>query len=167
MIGHRIGPEDGFFILHLKIPELELVPVALEHIFRMAKVGVWRNVHRIEVNGGCRHIDLDITTRFKLQLFAGRQLQHKFLDKCGDVIVGNHFTLPLLDSKYFVWYANVKILLDLDLATKPYMTFLFGTGQVAHLSWKDISTSTFHYTLAHGTSAAAAAGRRKKYFFVR
>ena len=62
MVGHGVGPEEHFGILHLEVPKLELVPLRLKLVGLLAQTRVSGNVKVLVVNLYGGHVNLDVAT---------------------------------------------------------------------------------------------------------
>ena len=118
MVGHGVCPEQGFRILHLKIPKLELIPLRLKLVGLLAQTRVRRNVKVFIVNLHCGHVNLDITTGQEVEALPVGKLYHKLLDEGSHVVVRNYLTFPLFDAKDLFGHLNLHVVLDFYLAAQ-------------------------------------------------
>ena len=162
MIGHRVGPNDGFFVGHLQIPQTELIPFALEGIRVLVVLRVGCDVDVLVVDYGFRHVHLDVATGLKVQRFTFRQTNDKLLDERGDVVVRNHLALPLLDAEHFFGDLDLHVLFDLHLATQAPVVSDFFTGEM-RLFCRQNGPATFTYLASALDTgpAATACGRQE------
>ena len=164
LVSHRVRAEERLRVLHLEVPQLELVPLALEFIGLFAEARVRRDVHVFVVHFNGRNVNLDVATRQEVEVLALGELDDEFLDERRHVVVRNHFALPLLDAEDLVGHLDLHVVLDLHLATKaPVVSDLLAVEET-RFGRKDFTSALEDLALAHATGSATAAGRGKEYF---
>ncbi|CAI8245033.1 MAG: Uncharacterised protein [Flavobacteriia bacterium] len=162
VIRHRIRTELRLIVLHLKVPQSEFVPLSLELIRTCWIVWMRSDVHVLEFDIDLGHVDLNVSTGLEVHAFAFGELDHEFLDKRGDIVIGNHFALPLLDAEDLLRHLDLHIVLHLDLtAQTPVFSDLLACEKTC-FSGEDLSSALVDLTFTHAAGSSATTGRRKE-----
>ena len=162
VVCHRIGAHQRLRVHHFQVPQPEFVPLALEglRVFVVLRVSGDVNVLVLHRNG--RHIDLDVASRFELEVLAFWELHHKLLDERGDVVIRKHRALPLLDAEDFFRNLDFHVLADLHLATETPVCGDFFAREVRQFCREDVPTAGRDLALALHTGATATACGRQE-----
>ena len=110
IVGHGIGACDRLAHLRNNPPKLVLIPFVPVLFFdiKLAEAQLVR-----------RALDLNIAAGLEVDIFAGRNFQHQFLDKRCHVAVRADRALPFLHIENLGIDMNLHVLLDRHLATQP------------------------------------------------
>ena len=91
-------------------------------------------------------------------MLALGQCDDKFLDEGGDVVIGDDGAVPLLDAKDGLRYADLHIVLHLDLAGEAPVILDLLAGEVGHLGGEDLASALHHLAAALTAGALTSAG---------
>ena len=83
-----------------------------------------RFIDIVHVDGGevhviFRNVDLDVFTRFEVEVLSCRKLDSKLLDEGCNVLVGDDFAFEFLYTEGRFRNGDLEVVLDLDLAAEP------------------------------------------------
>ncbi len=93
-------------------------------------------------------------------MFPFRNGQFQFLDKGGDVIVGNNSTFPFLDAEDLFRQLDGHVLTYRHLTSQPFTFTGFAFAQVVHFCWQYIAATgkNLAAALTAGTTATTGGG---------
>ena len=158
MVGHGVSPENRLVVLHFQAPHVELVPLRAELVGLTAHTRVSGNIDVFEIDIDDRHVDLDVSARFEIEVFPFRQAHDEFLDKGRHVVVRHHFALPFFDAEDLFRHADLHVLANFDLAGQSLVFGHFAARQMVQLGGQHVAAAIVDMAFAHGAGSAAAAG---------
>src|SRR3990167_7177226 len=139
----------------LQVPKLVIVPIGPVFVFN-------DKILKADVMGWDIH--LNIAAGLEVQILSRRQIEDQLLDERGDVTVGTHRAIELLNMKDLIRDMDLQIVTYLDLAGQAVMLFLHLAVNVPGLRRQDMPAALQDLDFALGARPAAAARRRDEYF---
>ena len=114
--------------MHDKVEHVELLPVF--NIFLI-------DLNILIVDVAFRDIDLDITARLELKVFAFREFDNKLFDEGSHVTVAHHFAFPFLDTEDLRVDGNLHVFAHFHLAAEAPVVELFFSAEETCLGRED------------------------------
>ena len=116
------------------------------------------NVKIFVIDGVRWCLDLDVSTRFKVNVFAFRQFKNQFFNERRNVIVGAHGAFPLFGFEGLFRDLYFHVLFNRDLARKTTAFARHFFIDVTFFSFQQVSAacSDFHQALRTGPAATAS-----------
>ena len=91
-------------------------------------------------------------------MLSFREFHDELLDEGGDVVVGYHFTFPLLDAERRVGDLDLHVFLDLDLASEPPVFAYLLPVEETYFGRQDCPAAFKYLAFALSAASFTAAG---------
>ena len=152
VVGHGVGADRGLGVVSLQREDVEVLPgcdIVLADVVLVEVLVV------VDAVVG-RDLDLGVGTREEVHVLARGQGHLELLDEGGDVLVGKHGALPLLDAHHRLGHLDTHVALDLALATQAPVLLDLLAREVGTLGVEDLATTAEHLQLALSAAGLSA-----------
>ena len=156
IIGHGVCADGVLVVLGLEGEETEFLPCGQIFVADECLIDVLVVVHLV-----FRDANLGVASGDEVHMLAGWELDDELLDERRDVLVGDDGALPFLDVERGLVDLDLKVSLDLDLASETPVVLDLLAREVHGLCGEYVAAARDDLQLALAAAALAAACARE------